>query len=96
MRAYLREVASAATATQERLLAIMLAQDFHDLSGQVIKRITEVARKVESSLVELLVDTRPAEALAPGEPLAGPRIRASADSVSSQGEVDDLLASLGF
>ena len=96
-RAYLVGVKGATDATQERLHTIMMAQDFHDLSGQVIKRVTEVARKVEASLVDLLVDTLPAEAVAPRDTaLAGPVIRPSADSVSSQGEVDDLLASMGF
>jgi chemotaxis protein CheZ len=96
LRAYLGDVTAATTATQERLHAIMMAQDFHDLSGQVIKRVTDVARRVESSLVELLVDTRPVEVPVERETLAGPVIRPSADCVSSQGEVDDLLASLGF
>jgi chemotaxis protein CheZ len=96
VRSYLDEVESATRTTQERLLAIMMAQDFHDLSGQVIKRVTDVARKVESSLVDLLVETQPVEAMAHAESLSGPSIRPSADSVSNQGEVDDLLASLGF
>jgi len=96
-RAYLEGVEAATQATQARLHAIMMAQDFHDLSGQVIKRVTDVACKVEASLVDLLVETRPAEAMAERETsLAGPAIRPCADSVSSQGEVDDLLASLGF
>lgn len=96
MRSYLADVATATSATQDRLLAIMMAQDFHDLSGQVIKRVTDVARRVESSLVALLVDTRPVEVAVQRESLTGPSIRPSADSVSNQGEVDDLLASLGF
>ena len=96
-RAYLESVEHATDATQEQLHHIMMAQDFHDLSGQVIKRVTEVACKVEASLVALLVDTLRDDVAGEREPaLAGPVIRASADSVSSQGEVDDLLASMGF
>jgi len=95
-RACLEAVASGTAATQERLHAIMMAQDFHDLSGQVIKRVTEVARRVETSLVDLLVETRPPERPTVAEPLSGPAIRPSVDTVSNQGEVDDLLASLGF
>ena len=95
-RAYLAAVRSGTDATQERLHAIMMAQDFHDLSGQVIKRVTDVARKVETSLVDLLVDTKPAERAVEREALAGPAIRPSADSVADQAEVDDLLASMGF
>jgi chemotaxis protein CheZ len=96
VRAYLDQVEAGTASTQERLLAIMMAQDFHDLSGQVIKRVTDVACRVEASLVELLVETQPAEVATASESLSGPVIRPSADSVSSQGEVDDLLASLGF
>jgi chemotaxis protein CheZ len=95
-RELLERVARGTTATREQLHVIMMAQDFHDLSGQVIKRVTEVASKVEASLVDLLVETRPEHAPLEHEGLAGPPIRASSDTVSSQGEVDELLASLGF
>jgi chemotaxis protein CheZ len=96
-RELLERVAQGTRATRERLHAIMMAQDFHDLSGQVIKRVTDVASRVEASLVDLLVETRPDPAPAQQEEgLAGPAIRPSSDTVSSQGEVDDLLASLGF
>jgi chemotaxis protein CheZ len=94
-RELLERVAQGTCATRERLHAIMMAQDFHDLSGQVIKRVTDVASRVEASLVDLLVQTRPGPAQQE-EGLAGPAIRPSSDTVSSQGEVDDLLASLGF
>lgn len=96
MRSYLAEVKAATGASSEHLHTIMMAQDFHDLSGQVIKRVTEVAHKVESSLVGLLVETRPPEQPATPETLSGPAIRGSAEAVANQGEVDELLASLGF
>jgi chemotaxis protein CheZ len=96
VRAYLAEVKAVTGATSAHLHTIMMAQDFHDLSGQVIKRVTEVAHNVESSLVGLLVETRPPEQPATPGTLSGPAIRASAEAVANQGEVDDLLASLGF
>jgi len=95
-RALLERIAERTRATRAQLHAIMMAQDFHDLSGQVIKRVADVARKVEASLVELLVETRPESRALEHEGLAGPAMRASSDSVATQGEVDDLLASLGF
>jgi chemotaxis protein CheZ len=73
----------------------MMAQDFHDLTGQVIARVADAAHKAEASLLQLLMETRPAPGTS-GPALAGPAIRPSADAVSSQGEVDDLLESLGF
>jgi chemotaxis protein CheZ len=40
---------------------IMMAQDFQDLTGQVIKRITGIAQNLEKQLVQMLVDFAPAE-----------------------------------
>ncbi len=84
----------------EELTEIMLAQDFHDLTGQVIQRITRLAQSLEEQLVKLLLDaTPPAQRKEVLEnTLAGPVINASGrdDVVTSQGQVDDLLESLGF
>lgn len=84
----------------EELTEIMLAQDFHDLTGQVIQRITKLAQSLEEQLVKLLLDASPPEhrkeMLENG--LAGPVINGAErdDVVTSQGQVDDLLESLGF
>lgn len=95
-RDYLGEVPKQTGATNAQLLEIMMAQDFHDLTGQVIKRLTSAAQRLEVSLVALLLETRPPEA-APSEPsLSGPAVRPSADTLADQGEVDRLLESLGF
>lgn len=82
------------------LTEIMLAQDFHDLTGQVIQRITRLAQSLEEQLVKLLLDASPPaqrkEVLE--NALAGPVINGQGrdDVVTSQGQVDDLLESLGF
>ena len=78
---------------------IMLAQDFHDLTGQVINKIVGIAQNLEDQLVKLLLDTTPPEARAQVESewLNGPVIDVKRDDVvNNQGQVDDLLASLGF
>lgn len=78
---------------------IMLAQDFHDLTGQVINKIVGIAQNVEDQLVHLLLDATPPEARAQVESewLNGPVIDVKRDDVvNNQGQVDDLLASLGF
>lgn len=78
---------------------IMLAQDFHDLTGQVINKIVGIAQNLEDQLVKLLLDTTPPEAReqVESEWLAGPVIDTKRDDVvNNQGQVDDLLASLGF
>jgi chemotaxis protein CheZ len=95
-RAFLGAASARTAATNAYLTEIMLAQDFHDLTGQVIKRIAEIARSLEANLLALLLETRCGEPAEPLPALSGPAIRSSADTVSSQAEVDSLLESLGF
>ncbi|MDH1702663.1 protein phosphatase CheZ [Comamonas terrigena] len=106
-----------------RLTEIMMAQDFHDLTGQVIAKVVKLTSSLEEQLVELLLQTAPMHS-APAaaavlatvpevEPAAAPAAEFTADGhpalqgpvvdpdntpnvVTSQSEVDDLLASLGF
>ncbi|EPC04279.1 chemotaxis protein CheZ [Litchfieldella anticariensis FP35 = DSM 16096] len=58
-RAYLGEVPSRTQATNAELLEIMMAQDFQDLTGQVIKKMMEVIREIEHQLVQVLLDSVP-------------------------------------
>jgi chemotaxis protein CheZ len=102
-RTYLKEVTVDAYATGEKLLEIMMAQDFQDLTGQVIKRIVELARNLESQLVQLLLDIsqgelKPAAPLGADRLLNGPVVNPSGrdDVMTSQDQVDELLESLGF
>lgn len=78
------------------LTEIMIAQDFHDLTGQVVRNVVKLATDLEASLVQLLLQGAPAETAAPS--LQGPVVaaRSGGDVATSQVEVDDLLASLGF
>lgn len=85
-------------ATKALLMDIMMAQDFQDLTGQVIKKITSLAQDLERQLVQVLVDFSPAVSKKESESLInGPQIDPhAADVVASQEQVDDLLDSLGF
>lgn len=99
-QAFLAEAPKQARTTNAYLTEIMMAQDFHDLTGQVIKTILEVTRQMEKQLVELLVENPPSTAT-PGAGsglLNGPVIRAEgrSDVVVNQDQVDELLGSLGF
>jgi chemotaxis protein CheZ len=98
--AWLDETRGNAAATRHQLLDIMMAQDFQDLTGQVIKKVTELAHGIEQQLVQLLLDYAPPENRreATSGLLNGPQINpaGNADVVSNQGQVDDLLESLGF
>jgi chemotaxis protein CheZ len=84
----------------QHLTDIMLAQDFHDLTGQVVAKVVNLATELEDSLVKLLVQVVPPEQRAKvvDSGLQGPVVDAHkrADVVSNQTEVDDLLATLGF
>jgi chemotaxis protein CheZ len=82
------------------LTDIMMAQDFHDLTGQVVAKVVTLANDLEDSLVKLLVSVVPPEQREKVDPnvLHGPVVNPEGrtDVVADQGEVDDLLASLGF
>lgn len=97
--AYLRHVPQQAGAVNAQLMEIMMAQDFQDLTGQVIKKMMEVINEVESQLLRVLIDHAPKTAAA--EPVLslqnGPQIKpGQAGGVANQAQVDDLLESLGF
>lgn len=89
------------TETKALLMDIMMAQDFQDLTGQVIKKITGLAQDLEKQLVQVLIDFSPTATKKEVDTSAmlmnGPQIDPSAvDVVASQEQVDDLLDSLGF
>lgn len=139
---YLEEMERSTEIVDQQLTDIMMAQDFHDLTGQVIAKVVNLAANLEGQLVELLLQTAPpgaaaatapapapatatasdldagsvedawAAALAEGQGAAGAEASSGAphpelhgpvvdpestpNVVTSQSEVDDLLASLGF
>ena len=97
---FVNEVEARTQRIDAHLTDIMMAQDFHDLTGQVVAKVVALANDLETSLVKLLVQVVPPEqrekvdlAVLNG-PVVDPEGRT--DVVNNQGEVDDLLASLGF
>lgn len=98
--AFLEDAAATSAATDGHLTDIMMAQDFHDLTGQVIQKVVALAQEMEEALVRLLVEARPPEARPGAEQgfLNGPAMGAAqrTDVVTDQSQVDDLLESLGF
>lgn len=86
--------------TKAYLMDIMMAQDFQDLTGQVITKVTTIAQDLEKQLVQMLVDYAPPQVKRELDSglLNGPQIHPTGnhDVVSNQGQVDDLLDSLGF
>ncbi|WGG52257.1 protein phosphatase CheZ [Rugamonas sp. DEMB1] len=85
--------------TKSHLMDIMMAQDFQDLTGQVIKKVTSIAQNVEQQLVQMLIDFAPEQLKKEIDNglLNGPQIDPAGEGVvADQGQVDDLLDSLGF
>ena len=99
-RAYLGDVPVQAAATSEQLMEIMMAQDFQDLTGQVIKKIVDLAQSMEADLLQVLLEAMPQgmKTEATISLMNGPAMNAGGrnDVASSQEQVDDLLESLGF
>ncbi|WP_456267407.1 protein phosphatase CheZ [Kushneria sp. AK178] len=110
-RAYLEWVPAQTRATQSQLMEVMMAQDFQDLTGQVIKKMMEVIHEIERELVQVLIDNIPSDTMrerareddnsnnrTAEDLLNGPQVKTEgrADIVTDQSQVDDLLDSLGF
>lgn len=97
---FVQDVEARTARIDGHLTDIMMAQDFHDLTGQVVAKVVTLANDLEDSLVKLLVSVVPPEQREKVDPnvLNGPVVdpKGRTDVVSNQGEVDDLLASLGF
>jgi chemotaxis protein CheZ len=76
-----------------------MAQEFQDLTGQVLKRITDLASNLEKQLLTLLVEnsTVPIKRTEALGLLNGPHTGGDTpDVVANQAQVDELLESLGF
>lgn len=94
------DIPARAKRSNAQLLEIMMAQDFQDLTGQVIKKIVAMAQKMEQEMLELLLASIPEAKKSELEPdrLNGPVINPAGrdDVATSQAQVDELLESLGF
>jgi chemotaxis protein CheZ len=94
------DVEAATARIDQHLTDIMMAQDFHDLTGQVVAKVVKLATDIEDQLVKLLLQTAPPDQVHKVEqtflngPVVNPEGRT--DVVTNQEQVDDLLASLGF
>lgn len=99
-RTYLQDVPLQTKATNAQLMDIVVAQDYQDLTGQVIKKLAETVQQLESQLVALLIESLPEEKKKEVDPtlLNGPVVNPDgrSDIVTSQAQVDELLESLGF
>lgn len=97
-RQFLQDISSKTKQTQDGLMEIIMAQDFQDLTGQVVQGMLGVIGTLETELVQVLLDSVPVERREETETLLnGPALDTKADNVlTDQDEVDDLLSGLGF
>lgn len=105
------ESSSVSAATlRSSLTDILMAQDFQDLTGQMIRRVIDLVQEIESKLVGILtvssveagvlVANTDSENVGTKKDIEaeGPIMNAEDrdDVVNGQDDVDDLLSSLGF
>lgn len=109
---YADDHSGALEAIKQRLTDIMVAQEYQDITGQLIKRVIQLVSDIEDELVHLMevasrVNSLSGFDLVLEEPetekdtqpkAVGPQLASrSKDEVAhNQDEVDDLLSSLGF
>ena len=106
---FLVKVADDSALVHQKLTEVMMAQDYQDLTGQIISRVIKLVHEVEESLVELVRisgqnlksgDEQPqgpkSKVTEKGQGPAVPGVDDTGDVVGSQDDVDDLLSSLGF
>ncbi|MEW5757108.1 MAG: protein phosphatase CheZ [Pseudomonadota bacterium] len=101
LRKYLQDSEAQLGQLKSHMNDILMAQEFQDLTGQIINKVIKMVEDVENHLVNLIrvagigVTTQKQEN---NEELAGPQVPnlSSASAVRGQDEVDELLSSLGF
>lgn len=87
---------------QGHLTEILMAQEFQDITGQIIRKVIDLVQEVEDNLVRLIrITGKPSFMKDKGadNKMGGPRVPGvddQSDCVTDQDDVDHLLASLGF
>jgi chemotaxis protein CheZ len=101
-------ISESSQSLQKKLTEVLMAQDFQDLTGQIIRRVINLVHDVEEGLVDLIrmsgkgktekTDKTQEEIKAEKIKGEGPAVPNTGDeaTISGQDDVDDLLSSLGF
>ncbi len=84
------------TGMNNDFMEIILAQEFQDITGQILKKVIKLVSEMEEHLVNLIkifgVKVEPKKF----EEMAGPQIKADEETLSNQDDVDSLLSEFGF
>lgn len=107
MDRYLDSTIKSGERVKSQLTEIMMAQEFQDLSGQLLMRVIELLEQLEDKLINLLKITAPVRQKGSESEQQQPNLDRGIgpqgyskdkkeDVLDSQDDVDDLLDSLGF
>lgn len=112
LEAYLEAAVSNGDVLRARMNEALMAQEYQDITGQILRRVIEMVHMVEENLVYLIKISSGQKAVPRSDPKAeeiarkaedikghGPQVpgaETSPDVMSGQDDVDDLLSSLGF
>ena len=95
----LKDLHASLTQTSSDLITVLTAQDYQDLTGQVILKIIQLLKELEKNLVDMIrtfglkSDGKKSQA---ADELYGPAHMGMTEALHSQDDVDSLLADFGF
>jgi chemotaxis protein CheZ len=96
----LDDIQDSLSQTSADLVTVLTAQDYQDLTGQIILKIIALLKDLESQLVSVIrtfgVRLDGQKEVVASEELYGPAHSGVATAVHSQDDVDSLLAEFGF
>ncbi len=103
--AFFRQVKESSKALQKNLSDVLMAQDFQDLTGQMIRKVITLVKYVEDNLVHLIrisskgAQSEPEDLKKKGDMQPQGSQAQGVDQgkvIHGQDDVDELLSSLGF
>lgn len=103
--AFFPQVEDSAKMLQKNLSDVLMAQDFQDLTGQIIRKVITLVKDVEDNLVHLIrisgkgaQGAREESKEKDGTQPQGPHVPGvdKGNVIEGQDDVDELLSSLGF
>lgn len=94
-RQFIDQAGEQALVLRKTLSDVLIAQNFQDLSGQIIRDIIGLVKEVEDTLVNMIrISGRSADLVE--QQADARRRREDSDRARNQDDVDDILSSLGF